>query len=60
MVLIVYFHQFVPVKPQIDAAGLQNMLEYLKQKYGDPSIYVEENGLQFIIIFICVPYFNFT
>ncbi|XP_028552937.1 lactase-phlorizin hydrolase [Dendrobium catenatum] len=35
---------FVPTHPQIDPAGYQNMLEYLKHKYGDPPIYVEENG----------------
>ncbi|XP_072959076.1 beta-glucosidase 22-like [Typha angustifolia] len=37
--------QFVPVDLGSDPAGLQHMLEYFKDVYGNPPVYVQENGL---------------
>ncbi|KAK8947142.1 Beta-glucosidase 22 [Platanthera zijinensis] len=39
--------QFDPSHVVLDPIGLQKMLEYLKQNYGDPPLYVEENGYCF-------------
>nr|XP_019706265.1 beta-glucosidase 22 isoform X3 [Elaeis guineensis] len=36
--------QFVPVNAPTDPQGLQYMLEYLKEAYGNPPIYIQENG----------------
>ncbi|XP_072958985.1 beta-glucosidase 22-like isoform X1 [Typha angustifolia] len=37
--------KFVPVDLGSDPAGLQHMLEYFKDVYGNPPVYVQENGL---------------
>lgn len=39
-----YIYQFVPTHPVSDPPGLQKMLEYLKNAYQNPPIYVQENG----------------
>nr|CAD1828475.1 unnamed protein product [Ananas comosus var. bracteatus] len=36
--------KFVPTRMQIDPAGLQYMLEYIKEVYGNPPVYIQENG----------------
>ncbi|MQM12824.1 hypothetical protein Taro_045748 [Colocasia esculenta] len=36
--------QFLPVDIPVDPPGLQKVLEYLKQEYGNPPIYIHENG----------------
>ncbi|XP_038980495.1 beta-glucosidase 22-like [Phoenix dactylifera] len=36
--------QLIPVPAPADPQGLQYMLEYLKEAYGNPPIYIQENG----------------
>ncbi|XP_008789872.1 beta-glucosidase 22-like [Phoenix dactylifera] len=36
--------QFIPSHIPVDPAGLQYMLEYIKEVYGNPPIYIQENG----------------
>ncbi|EHA8590949.1 hypothetical protein COCNU_scaffold028365G000010 [Cocos nucifera] len=36
--------QIVPANAPTDPQGLQHMLEYLKEAYGNPPIYIQENG----------------
>ncbi|KAJ0691685.1 putative cyanidin 3-O-glucoside 7-O-glucosyltransferase (acyl-glucose) [Helianthus annuus] len=30
---------------EVDPLGLQKLLNYLKEKYGNPPIYIHENGI---------------
>lgn len=34
----------LPTKLRADPLGLQRMLEYIKKNYGNPPVYIEENG----------------
>ncbi|XP_038980478.1 beta-glucosidase 22-like isoform X5 [Phoenix dactylifera] len=37
-------NQLIPVPAPADPQGLEYMLEYLKEAYGNPPIYIQENG----------------
>nr|XP_009417732.1 PREDICTED: beta-glucosidase 22-like [Musa acuminata subsp. malaccensis] len=36
--------QLIPADVPIDPDGLQHMLEYIRDAYGNPPVYIEENG----------------
>ncbi|CAD5167807.1 unnamed protein product [Musa acuminata subsp. malaccensis] len=40
----VYLSQLIPADVPIDPDGLQHMLEYIRDAYGNPPVYIEENG----------------
>ncbi|XP_074588830.1 beta-glucosidase 22-like [Curcuma longa] len=40
--------QIIPIGVPPDSAGLQHCLEYIRDAYGNPPVYVEENGYGFL------------
>lgn len=38
------WNQLFPFQAPVDPQGLQYLLEYLKEAYGNPPIYIHENG----------------
>ena len=43
-VCVWYLSQLVPTDIPFDPAGLQHLLEYIRDAYGNPPVYIEENG----------------